>query len=87
MQYLGKKRKNTSKKTESDLNIWDKWCKSIYKESEMDEIPDKELQKLLSNSFIQINETRKLRRVRAYDKRLWKNLWKVEYTDGCRLIP
>ncbi|KAK3741660.1 hypothetical protein QZH41_005088 [Actinostola sp. cb2023] len=50
------KNPNTRRKTESDLNIWYKWCQSVKDERKMEDIPEAELDKLLCYFFIKVKK-------------------------------
>ena len=38
-------------KTRSDLNVWNKWCATVNEHRKVEDIPAKELNRLLSHFF------------------------------------
>ena len=45
---------NTTKKTKTDLNVWTRWCNSIYERRPMEDIPPEELNSRLAHFFIKV---------------------------------
>ena len=45
---------NTVRKTRSDLNVWNKWCATVNEHRKVEDIPAKELNRLLSHFFVSL---------------------------------
>ena len=50
------KAQNTVKKTRSDLNVWYKWCATVSEHRKVEDIPPKELNRLLSHFFVSVKK-------------------------------
>ena len=50
------KPRNTVKKTESDLNVWYRWCLTVGEKRTLENIPTHELNNLLSNFFFTVKK-------------------------------
>ena len=58
IRQLVKKEKprNTARKTESDLNVWYRWCLTVGEKRKLEDIPAHELNNLLSNFFFTVKK-------------------------------
>ena len=52
------KASNTVKKTNSELNTWYRWCKSVKEFRKVEDIPINELDSLLCHFFIKVRKVR-----------------------------
>ena len=43
-------------KTRSDLNVWNKWCATVNEHRKVENIPAKELNRLLSHFFVSLKK-------------------------------
>ena len=43
-------------KTRSDLNVWNKWCATVNEHRKVEDIPAKELNRLLSHFFVSLKK-------------------------------
>ena len=52
----GQRNSNTERKTRSDLNVWQNWCRSVGETRPIEHVPPTELNKLLAHFFTKVKK-------------------------------